>query len=130
MRIAIPKWDGRMSPAFDFASSLLLVDIKDGSEMDRCEETLSPESAARRAARLKDLEVDVLICGAISRILAQSVTRGGIDILAYVTGPVENVLTAYMAGQLTKPEFVLPGCWPGARRGFRRHRARWRHNRY
>jgi len=128
MRMAVPKWEGRISPAFDFALSLLLVDIEDGSETKRSEAKLAPESAAERAGRLEGLGVDVLICGAISCALARSVTKTGIDVLAYVTGSVDNVLKAYMTGQLTKPEFILPGCWPGARNGFRRHRARCRRN--
>lgn len=129
MRIAIPIRDSCVSPAFDFSHRLLLVEFEDGRETRCSEVVLVPESIVQRAGRLRDLEVDILICGAISRDLARSVTGAGIEILAYVTGPVDEVLTAYITDQLTKPEYILPGYWPGARNGFCRHRARWRRNR-
>ncbi|MBN2138693.1 MAG: NifB/NifX family molybdenum-iron cluster-binding protein [Sedimentisphaerales bacterium] len=120
MRIAIPIRDGCVSPAFDFALRLLLVELEGDGEPRRKEIVLVPESSAQRAGKLRDFKVDTLICGAISRELAWWVTETGINILAYVTGPVDSVLEAYITGGLAKPRFTLPGCWPGARNGFRR----------
>ena len=126
MRIAIPILDSCVSPAFDFSHRLLLVEFEDGRETRRSEVVLVPESSVQRAGRLRGLEVNTLICGALSRDLARSVTGAGIEILAYVSGPVDEVLTAYITDQLTKPEYILPGCWPGARNGFRRRQRRCR----
>ena len=126
MRIAIPIRDSCVSPAFDFAHRLMLVEFEDGGEAKRSEAALEPESSGQRADRLHDLQVDILICGAISRDLARWVTEAGIDILAYVTGSVDNVLEAYITGQLARPNFTLPGCWPGARNGFHRRQRRRR----
>jgi len=126
MRIAIPIRDDFVSPAFDFSRRLLLVDIEDGREARRSEIVLLPESTPQRAGRLRDSGVAILICGAISRDLAGWVARGGIEILPYVSGPIDEVLKAYVSGQLADPRFVLPGCWPGSRNGFRRCRRRRR----
>jgi len=126
MRIAIPAREDLVSPAFDFARRLLLVELENDREAKRSAVVLPPESAPRRAERLRDLGVDILICGAISRDLAGWATRGGIEILPYVSGPIDEVLKAYVSGQLADPRFVLPGCWPGARKGFRRCRLRRR----
>jgi predicted Fe-Mo cluster-binding NifX family protein len=128
MKIAIPVWNGVVSSVFDFAHSLLLVDIENGQQMSRSEISLSPESAAQRASRLKSLGINVLICGAISRPLMCMLTASGIDVLPYVTGPVDRILQAYRTGRLGQPQFVSPGFWPGARKAFRgwRRRCRWR----
>ena len=126
MRIAIPILDSCVSPAFDFSRRLLLVEFEDGREARRSEAVLVPESSVQRAGRLRDLEVNTLICGALSRDLARSVTGAGIEILAYVSGPIDEVLKAYITGQLADPRFALPGCWPGARNGFRRRQRRCR----
>jgi len=126
MRIAIPILDSCVSPTFDFSHRLLLVEFEDGREARRSEAVLVPESSAQRAGRLRDLEVNTLICGAISRDLARSVTGAGIEILAYVSGPIDEVLKAYITDQLADPRFVLPCCWPGARNGFRRRQRRCR----
>jgi predicted Fe-Mo cluster-binding NifX family protein len=128
MKIAIPLWNDCVSNVFDFAHSLLLVDIENGKEINRSEIELKADSLLQRAGRLKSLEADVLVCGAISRALAQMVTASGIQVLPYVTGRVDDVLQAYLTGQLVRPQFTMPGCWPGARRGFGHWRrgCRWR----
>jgi len=128
MKIAIPVWDDCVSNAFDFAHRLLLVDIENDREINRSEVELKAQSLPQRAGNLKNLGVDVLICGAISRALATMITASGIQVLPYVTGGVDDVLGAYLTGQLAKPQFSMPGCWPGAREGFGRgkRRCRWR----
>jgi len=127
MKVAIPIYGNYISNVFDFAHRLLLVDIENGKEANRSEVALENLSLPQRANKLKTLDVDVLVCGAVSQLLANMVTQSGIEILPYVTGNIENVLGAYVAGQLTKPEFCMPGCWSGARKGFGRRRrgCRW-----
>ncbi len=128
MKVAIPLWNECVSNVFDFAHRLLLVEIESGEEINRSEVELKTESLLQRAGQLKSLEVDVLVCGAISRALAHMVTASGIQVLPYVTGRVDDVLQAYLTGQLVRPQFTMPGCWPGARRGFGpwRRGCRWR----
>ena len=128
MKIAIPVWNGFVSSVFDFAHRLLLVDIENGREVNRSEVDLKAESLPQRAGSLKNLGVDVLICGAISRALADMIAASGVQVLPFVTGRVAEVLQAYITGQLVQPQFAMPGFWPGARKGFRgwRQRQRWR----
>jgi len=128
MKIAIPVWNGFVSSVFDFAHRLLLVDIENGREVNRSEVDLKAESLPQRAGSLKNLGVDVLICGAISRALADMIAASGVQVLPFVTGRVADVLQAYITGQLVQPQFAMPGFWPGARKGFRgwRQRQRWR----
>jgi len=127
MKIAIPVYRDNVSNVFDFAHRLLLVDIETAKVVERCEVELKAESLPQRAGRLKKLEVDVLICGAISRVLANMITASGVQLLPYVTGSVDDVLQAYLNGQLVQSQFTMPGCWPGARKGFghRRRGYRW-----
>ena len=122
MKIAVPIWHDRVSSAFDFAHSLLLVDIEHGRETGREEILWLPESIPERANRLKTLGVKVLICGAISRSLASQVKACGVKVLPYVVGQVDEILKAYLTGTLVQPQFALPGSWPGARNAFRRRR--------
>jgi len=122
MKVAMPIWNDRVSGAFDFAQRILLVDIENGRETGRSEISLPPESDPEKANRLKALEAEVLICGAISRSLAFQIAASGIRVLPYVAGHVDEILKAYLTGELIQPQFTLPGCWPGARRGFRRRR--------
>jgi len=121
MKIAIPVWNESVSNVFDFAGKLLLVEIENNKEANRSEIPLEGHSLPQRAGQLKSLEVDVLICGAISQALANMVTASGIQVLPYVTGRVDDILQAYLTSQLVQPQFTMPGYWPGARKGFGRY---------
>jgi len=117
MKIAIAIWNGCVSNVFDFAEGVLLVEFDGDKETNNSEVKFECKAFARRISQLKSMEIDVIICGAISRDLAEMVTASGIELLAYVTGAVEEVLAAYGAGQLGQSQFAMPGCWPGARKG-------------
>jgi predicted Fe-Mo cluster-binding NifX family protein len=117
MRIAIAVWNDRISPVFDTASRLLLVDVEQGAERDRRIVEMGADSfPTQRARRLTELDVHVLICGAISRVLAGFVSAAGVVVIPWVSGPVEGVLRAYLTKRLSDSRWRMPGC-----------RGRWRH---
>lgn len=120
MRIAITIYNKNISNVFDFTRRLLLVDIHDGNETERSEVELDNQLVVQRVELLKKRGVDVLICGAISRLLADMVISSGIQVLPYVTGSVDEILQAYLNDHLIESQFAMPGCWPGARKGFGR----------
>jgi len=118
MKIAIAIWNDCVSSAFDFSNRILLVEIENEKEVSRSQILLESKSSSQRVNQLKNLETDVLICGAISKTLAEMTKASGIQVLAYTTGQIDDVLNAYRAGQLAESQFTMPGCWPGARKGF------------
>jgi len=122
MKVALPVWQGQVSSVFDFAHKLLVIELKNGGETDRQEIVLVEQSDPERAAMLKQLGVGVLICGAISRPLAEMINGSGIQVLPFVKGSAEQIINAYKARQLSQPQYIMPGFWPGARRSFRRRR--------
>ena len=122
MKVALPVWQGRVSSVFDFAHKLLLIELNKGEEKGRQEIVLVEQSDLERVTTLKQLGVGVLICGAISRPLAEMINGSGIQVLPFVTGSTEHIVNAYKTGQLSQPQYTLPGFWRGARRGFRRRR--------
>lgn len=64
-RIAIPTWNGRISPVFDTALRLLLVDVRQRGEHSRFEIDISEPFLPSKTMRLTELRVETLICGAI-----------------------------------------------------------------
>lgn len=125
MRIAIPTWRGRVSPVFDAARNLLLVDAQDGREIRREETTVEPADLVARAKRVAQLGTDLLICGAISWPLEATLVSTGVGVISQTCGPVEEVLRAFLSGQLTQQAFLMPGC-RGRRRRLRGRRRRGR----
>ncbi|MFC1597717.1 NifB/NifX family molybdenum-iron cluster-binding protein [Planctomycetota bacterium] len=127
MRVAIPAWNDRVSPVFDAARHLLVVDVEDNTEVSRGEAVFEEMALPLRAERLAYLGVNVLICGAISEPLEQMVAALGVTVIPHTCGPVEEVLGAFLSGQLAEKAFLMPGC--GRRRGSRgrKRRGRRRH---
>ena len=121
MRIAIPSWQGRVSPVFDVAKILLLVDVEGSRELGRNERSVVHANPLARAREVAELGANVLICGAISRPLEMGLTSAGVRVIAQTCGPVDDVLGAFLDGQLTNNAFLMPGC-RGRRRRFRGRR--------
>jgi len=111
MRLAIPTRNDRVSPVFDTASRLVLVDVDQGAEQGR---RIVPAEAdphpTQRVRRLGELHIDVLICGAISRPLAELVSASGVLVMPWVSGPVNDILQAYLTERLADPCWRMPGC--------------------
>jgi predicted Fe-Mo cluster-binding NifX family protein len=123
MKVAIPHWRGRVSPVFDVAGSLLLVDIANGQEQDRQHVRLNTHGLQARGRSLAELGADVLICGAISWPLEMALSAAGVEVIPQTCGDVEDVLAAFLNGRLDENAFLMPGCC-GRRRRFRRRRRR------
>jgi predicted Fe-Mo cluster-binding NifX family protein len=124
MKIAIPNWQGRISPVFDEATRLVLVETGQGREVRREIQTLTCFDPWGRAREILLLGAQVLICGAISRPLEMALHGAGITVIARTCGPVEEVLAAFMSGQVESEAYRMPGC--GSRRGSRLRRRQGR----
>jgi len=118
MKIVVPEWQGRISPVFDVANKILLVDIEDHRELQRQQGALVSAAPWARADTLRRMGAEVLICGAVSRPMETALRTAGINVIHNICGPVEEVLEAYCNGHLDENVFMMPGCC-GRRRQFR-----------
>ena len=116
MKIAIPVWQGRISPVFDSSRRILLLEVEAGRVLARSEAPIGGELPQERARQLSDLGAEVLVCGAISRPLAELVAQAGIRLIPFIAGEVEEILRAYLEGRLQSAEFLMPGCCGERRR--------------
>lgn len=119
MKVALTTWEDRISPVFDAARNLLIAEIENGEVRDRRYEALFPEMPAQLGDRLKHLGVEVLICGAISQLPAAVIEAGGIELIPFIGGNVEDVLLSYAKGKRIVPVFSMPGCGRARRRRVR-----------
>jgi predicted Fe-Mo cluster-binding NifX family protein len=118
MKVAIPHWQGRVSPVFDVATQLLIAEIEDGEVVERYTLGLNASDLHARARQVAELGVDVLICGAISWPLELALANTGVDVVPQTCGQVEDILATFLAGRLGQNAFLMPGCC-GRRRRFR-----------
>jgi predicted Fe-Mo cluster-binding NifX family protein len=120
LRIGLPVWNGRLSPLFDTARSLMVAEIRGGNVVGSKTEIIGETIWSFRVRRLSELGIKVLICGGISRGLAVMVTAAGIRVVAGVVGNTDELLEAYVDGRLDAPQYCMPGWRRGRRRRFRR----------
>ncbi|NIA13216.1 MAG: hypothetical protein GWP08_03985 [Nitrospiraceae bacterium] len=113
----MPKSNDWISPVLDVAGKLLLVDCDGDQPGKEWVESISEMELAPRAMRIASLGVDVLICGAVSRPLESILLSNGVRVLPEVCGPVQDVLRAYLSGQLDDRAFRMPGCCGHTREG-------------
>jgi len=110
MRVAIPQWEGRVSPVFDVAGSLLLVNLEHGVEIALRDVVMTDDIPAERARRMAAMGIHTLICGAVSRPLELALQHSGIEVISQICGDVNQVLYAYKNGRIGQPMFFMPGC--------------------
>jgi predicted Fe-Mo cluster-binding NifX family protein len=110
MKIAIPHWQGRVSPVFDESQELFLIDIENHREINRAEIKLRHSNPLLRAGAIADLGAEVLICGAISLALEKALLSKNIEVIAYTCGQTKDVIDAFLKNKLSDPTFLMPGC--------------------
>jgi predicted Fe-Mo cluster-binding NifX family protein len=106
MRIAVPVWNDRVSPVFDVARSVRVVDVNDG--VATCVTHHKLENALR-ASKLVKLGVDLLICAAISTPLEATLRVSGIEVIPDTCGTVDKIVEAFVSGDTELAGFRSPG---------------------
>ena len=110
MKIAIPMFNSRVSPRFDFAAKILIATIESGKISERQEYALTNIHQIRRSSLLCDLGVKVLICGGISSFCHRLIVDNGIRIIPMIQGEIEEVLNHFINGSLISSRaHTIPG---------------------
>jgi predicted Fe-Mo cluster-binding NifX family protein len=117
MKTAFAYWDNRIAPVFDVARHIYLAEARTGRIIDEAHEVLPSDPPVQKVLRMVALDVDTLVCGAISRPFHGVLTAHGIKVLPFVAGDLDHVVQAWLSGQLDGKAFTMPGCW---RRGHQR----------
>lgn len=110
MKMALTVWGDRISPVFDAAHMLLVLEIKNTKIISRHYEPFYPEFPTRLAARLAKMNVHIFICGAISEMPATILEANGIKLIPFITGDAHEIIDAYIKDDLYMPAFLMPGC--------------------
>ncbi|MBF0302516.1 MAG: NifB/NifX family molybdenum-iron cluster-binding protein [Desulfamplus sp.] len=113
MNIALTAWEDRISPVFDSARTLLVVEIKEQKVVSRSIEQFNKSilcNIAEMVTRLNLLKIDVLICGAISEIPSNIIQSNGIKLIPFISGNIEEIIAAYAKDETIISMFLMPGC--------------------
>ena len=125
MKAAFPVWKDNMAPVFDVATNFRIVEVSRGTVRGEINETISAPMPHLKVIRLREMGVNVLICGAISRSVQNMVSSHGIRVIPFITGNIHEVIKAWLEGRMNQNTFGMPGC----RGRGRKHRFRGKHHR-
>ena len=108
-RVAIPIFQNRISPVLDSCRHMVLLDIEQGTEMDRRNVYIGEMSLAERCGILEKLDVAIVICGGVSEIFANMLKGSNTRLINGIAGDIDTVIKAFLGDRLDKPQFYMPG---------------------
>lgn len=117
MRLAIPEHQGRVAPVFDCCRRMLIF-LQNPEEHKLVEDqdwSIVPRLA--RPKRLKELMVELLICGGISCWMEDQISGQGIRVIPWIAGGLDEVLAALRQGRIFDPCYTMPGRGKCRRKG-------------
>jgi predicted Fe-Mo cluster-binding NifX family protein len=109
VKIAVTVWGNRISPVFDSSGTLMIVTIEHTDIMARSIISFDPQYPVSYMRILRQYEVDVLICGAITKGHSAMLKAGGICLVSFVTGSVDSVLGLYVNAPDQIGAVLMPG---------------------
>lgn len=120
MKIAVPEWEGRISPVLDAADRLLVVETSDDAVVSKRFYHIGGLNWLDKARAIKQ-QTGILICGALSRPMEEYLLSLGVVLHPWVMGNAEKIVEMYASGTVPGPEFKMPGC---RRRRYGQHACR------
>jgi len=124
MRVAIPLFGTRVSPRFDCGPALLVAEVEDGAVGATEQVVDGSANSLERVARLRQLGIEVVVCGAITGFVLRHLAANGIQVYPWVFCEAGEALAALAQGRLASP----PAGGMGRGRGRARHgrgKPRW-----
>ncbi len=117
IKVGITVWDQRISPVFDASASLMFVEVLETEIVDRRVIGFQAGQFDRFLRLLADLQVEVLICGALCADPENILARQGVKVISFMAGDAGQVLQLFIEGK-ELDEFAMPGCrWRRCCRG-------------
>ena len=121
MLAAFTIWNGRIAPVFDVAGQALLVDSTVAGGPHSIMQ-LPPGTALDKLNFLQHHQVQVLVCGAMTRPTNHYANSINIEVFPFVSGDQQEVVDTWLSQRLLDNKFCMPGC--GRNGCFRRNRGR------
>jgi predicted Fe-Mo cluster-binding NifX family protein len=114
MKIAIPIFENRISPRFDFSPEMWVIEVERGKVVGQEKFSTASLNLPQRLEQITSNGVDKVICGGIDGLSRNQLGSRGIDVVQDVIGDADTVFDLFMRGRL-RPGFC---CERRGRRGF------------
>jgi predicted Fe-Mo cluster-binding NifX family protein len=110
-KVALPVNEVSEVVALDFCTVLLVAEIEKNLVGRKSTVELDEPFPTLRAHRLKKLQVETVLCGAVSDPLSMMLWHCGIEVISGLRGEAGRLIEAFISGQLVR--FHSPDFRPG-----------------
>jgi predicted Fe-Mo cluster-binding NifX family protein len=100
MKIAIPIYENRISPRFDFSPEMWIVEVERSKFVGQEKFFTANLNLPQRLEQITSNGVDKLICGGIDSFSRNQLGSRGIDVVQDVIGDAKIVIELFMRGRL------------------------------
>ena len=121
MKVAVPLFGTLVSPRFDCGAELLVAEVDGGSVTTGRQTAETATNPLQRVAHLRQLGVDVVVCGGITGFVHRQLEANGIRVIPWISGEAGDALDALARGDLPQ---APPWCLGKGRGRGRRGRGR------
>ncbi len=101
--LAIPNFGDRISPRLDYSGSLQLITIEGKKEIKRETIKLVCHTNLERLNLILSLKPNIVICNGISDLLINELEHNNINVMPWIHGEVNDVISNYLKGKVVKP---------------------------
>ncbi len=125
IRAAFSYCNDRIAPVFDVSRNLMVVDADSlGRVVSSFNYHFKSDNPLERVSELAELQVEQLVCGAITKELERVLSGAGVQLFSFMSGTYYQMVRAWLNNRLDDRLHAMPGC----NREGRKRRSCGRHN--
>ncbi len=109
MKIAFSASGDNVATTFDFVDEIVVCEYINGKAIGKQRFILDEKLIPLRAAKLNKMEINTLICGAISNPAVNMLRHYNITVIAGITGNIDKVIKEFLKDNSDLSKFKLPG---------------------
>ncbi len=98
VKVAVPTFGNRVSPRFDCAPVIAILEIERGEIAHRETVSTSAWGSDKRIKMLIERGVNAVVCGGVDRVSTQLLVDAGVAVCAGVSGESEQALRTFLKG--------------------------------
>jgi predicted Fe-Mo cluster-binding NifX family protein len=100
VKIAIPRMGETVAPCLEYCTTMAIFTLTDSGAGWQVDFPLRSREPLDRVRLLRDQKVDSLICGGTQTFYEDMLEAGGIKVISWVSGFVEDLLALHLRGEL------------------------------
>jgi predicted Fe-Mo cluster-binding NifX family protein len=101
VRVAIPRMGEHVAPCFEYCATMAIFTIDKGEVVEEFDFPLRSRDPFDRVRLLREECVHTIICGGVEATYEGALHASGLEVISWVSGTVEDLLEAYLQGQLS-----------------------------